>query len=190
MKAKYRARNNERRREYYREHKAETLAKQKCYVLEHAEEVKAYKKRWAKENRDKVLASKKRSYRRHPETARRDCRIRYARKKGIDEQFSLEMERFVREFWGHRCAVCGRSRRTDEKRAFPIDHWLPLVPADGSEGNPLTMLNAVLLCPEHNLKKNNRYPAQVFDAEIVTEIECLLKRQQTTWDNCENRKVG
>ncbi len=141
------------------------------YKDKYPERVRANSDRWIKNNPE-----------RRREIARAADRKHRAHKLNLNENFTAEMERFVRKFWGNRCAICHRKQTLFNKK-LSMDHWLSLVPADGSQGHALDMDNAVLMCPNCNSKKSNKAPIEVFDIHTVTMIEDRLEQQQEEWSN-------
>jgi len=105
----------------------------------------------------------------HPERCRNDNRIRRACKVAVGESFSVEEEQFIRECWGDRCAVCGKSNeeeKAENRKSLAIDHWLPL-----SRGHALTLSNAVLMCESCNSKKGTKLPSEIYDTEFIELVE-------------------
>ncbi len=123
------------------------------YYAEHKEEIRVRKAKYAQE---------------HPEMLRKSERARRATQLEVAEYFTPKMEGLVRSVWDNRCAICGRKKRPDERR-FPIDHWLPL-----SKGHALSLSNAVLMCPQCNIKKGAKYPCEVYSEETVIRVETIL----------------
>jgi len=157
---RYRDRNRERLREAgrqrYHRHAKEWCAKSAQYRAMHAE----------------AVAQRHAQYReKHPEIYRVASRGRRARKRAINEVFTVAMEQFLYKFWGC-CAVCGTRDR------LSVDHWLPL-----SLGHALALENAVLLCGSCNSKKSARLPEAVYTPEFVKVVEQRLHRQARQWSS-------
>jgi len=125
------------------------------------ERQREYDREWAARNRDKAAAK---------------ARYYHALKQGLHENFTAEMATFVRRFWHDKCGICGKQHERGTS-AFPLDHWQPL-----SEGHPLTMTNAVLMCKSCNSGKKNRRPSDIYSAGVVAKIERLLEKQSADWD--------
>lgn len=198
-------------RRYYQEHKEEISRRIHCYQQEHKEELLRKGALWTQANQERVKATqlksrlkhkddiqeRSRKYRiehpdrvrgaqrrwerNHPGKVKAKLRRRIAARRSVDENFTDEMDCFVREFWNHKCAVCGESRRVFENR-FPMDHWLPLTPENGGRGYPLAPGNAVLMCHKHNSQKKNRLPYDVFGEDVARRIELRLRKQIELWN--------
>lgn len=101
----------------------------------------------------------------------------------MKEDFTIEEEAFVRDFWDNRCAICGKSQ-AEETSTMPIDHWYPL-----SKGHALTMKNAVLLCRKHNSRKWKKPPEEVYDTTTIKQIETKIQEQVKAWES-ERKKIA
>ncbi len=163
-------------KKYSRINRKEILASRKRFRVANREKINKRNAQWKADNPDKMREFSRKYRQDNPEKGRAICRRRRAMKRAVLECFGVEEAKFVRSFWGNRCAVCGKTQKEEGKRAMPIDHWHPL-----SKGNPLTMANAVLLCISHNGKKRTKEPEEIFDAEIVSRIECQIEKQAMAW---------
>jgi len=145
-----------------------------AWYQENATHARDYSKAWARAHSVQVQQRALAWNRAHPirrrEIVRTSTRKRRAKKQAVHEQFTTEMERFVFQFWGSRCAVCG------ETKNCCIDHWHPL-----SRGNGLTITNAVLLCLRCNSKKHAKLPDQHYTPEFVETIRSRLSKQEQQW---------
>jgi 5-methylcytosine-specific restriction endonuclease McrA len=127
------------------------------YYREHAIQTKENVQLWQQANPEKV-----RSY------SRTSSRKRRARKLAIPEVWTAEMESLVYEHFDYRCAVC-QLKTAETQRSFHVDHWYPL-----SLGFPLTLANAVLMCPSCNCAKGAKLPEAIYQPEVVAYIEAKL----------------
>jgi len=150
---------HERRVAWYRKNTTRARAGARAWALEHPaqtqQRVREWSRRWPERRREIV---------------RKSSRKRRAQKKAVYEVFTTAMERFVFQFWNHRCAVCGGTK------TLCIDHWRPL-----SSGYGLTMTNAVLLCCSCNSKKHAKRPKQCYTPQFVAVVEQRLCEQEQRW---------
>lgn len=125
---RYRAENAEKVKErknlYYAKNKDKRRAYNAKYYAQNTERLKAYNSRWSHRNLDK---GRSRGHRRE------------ARALQLAATFTAEQWRHCLEYWGHRCAVCGRQRGLWHTLAQ--DHWIPLV-----SGGAYTADNILPLC--------------------------------------------
>ncbi len=89
------------------------LQKRKEWRINNYDEYRAYNEQWAKDNPEKVKASSKAA----------DSRRR-ARKRNLPDDFTLQDWELGVEYWGRKCAICGRP--PDDDLALAADHWIPL----------------------------------------------------------------
>lgn len=157
-------------RRYYENHKEEVRARAACWAKTHPEKRSETQRHYQEKHRERLNAYSLRWQKEHPEKGRRCDRRRRARKQAVSENFTSAMEQFTHEFWGHQCAVCGRSEK------LCVDHWLPL-----SGGHALTMANAVLLCAVCNCSKNAKLPSAVYNHKFVKTVERQLRKQAQQW---------
>lgn len=155
----YRENNLEKERErgrVYRESNPEKIK----------ESVRTFHENNPEKNREYI-----RKYReKHPEADRLNNRKRRARKLKVKENYTPEMETFVRVFFGSKCYNCGTTENLTH------DHHLPL-----SRGHALEPGNAVLLCLACNSSKGNKLPKNFYPVEQLTEINTLLTHQAQLW---------
>lgn len=161
-------------REFHRE---EQRLRARKYRLMYPEKVEA--------SRAKAKISAKTYPRKHNEHSRaikRNIkRRRRATKRHVQENFGIAESRFVRNFWNNKCAICGRTQEEEMLgigRSLAIDHWLAL-----DNGNPLTMLNAVLLCAACNGRKGKHEPKDILDTTIIERIETGMREQDVAWQS-------
>jgi hypothetical protein len=140
------------------------------------------------ENKEKVSERHKRNLHMKIERERAYGRKKRAHIRSLLEDFTVDMDRFCRSFWGNMCAVCGRNQ-SEFTQKMPIDHWLPAKPRDGSSGYPLSMGNAVLLCKPCNSRKHNKDARIVFGDEVAMEIEEKMVAQLQEWENADARSI-
>lgn len=110
---------------------------------EHPERMYENNKNWKHNNPDKVLKSKGNYRRKHTEQIRESYRKqrdenpdrfrsyrhnRNARKRGLPNIFTTADWDRALEYWGHRCAACGRPRGLFH--TISADHWIPLSSSD------------------------------------------------------------
>ncbi len=126
--------------------------------LGHTEELKKRVRNYVKLNPEKSKA-----------WSRKSERKRRAFKEKLNENFSVEDEKFTRKLWNNRCAIYGRKQSLKEPN-FHIDHWMPL-----SKGYVLTRSNAVLMCPSCNTSKKDFLPGSLFSEEVTLRVEEKLR---------------
>ena len=154
------------RQKHPEQHKANAAR----WYAEHPKQARTTRARYVKEHRDQVNVWAARWQNAHPEQRRIRARHRRAQRQFVSENFTIEMEQFVHEFWGYQCAVCCTFER------LCVDHWLPL-----SGGHALTTANAVLLCRTCNGSKGARLPETIYARKFVKMVERQLREQAQQW---------
>lgn len=157
---------------YRKQHRTERRVYRRGYYRRHVREACAYSARYHREHPEKSREQSVRYHAAHPEESRKHLRIRRARKRAVLEFFTVEMEAFVLDSWGHRCAACGKTQM------LCIDHWLPL-----SRGHALTVENAVVLCRPCNGGKGARLPRDVYEPRFIASVERHLEEQVYQWES-------
>ncbi len=176
--------NNIRRREHYQTHLEQEKLSRRRWCIEKRAEIKAHKREYYLAHIPEHKNLSRQHYLSHVEQYKAWSRQRYAKQLSVDEHFTLAQRDFVRTFWGNRCAICDEPQKVGG-RQMPIDHWNPL-----SDGHPLTMNNAVLLCGSCNAWKKDHYPAAVLDAVTLDEIEVKIQRQAEAWEQCAVGRIA
>jgi hypothetical protein len=166
----WREANRERARELERQR---YLANRQAYIeksrqwrKENYERYREYNQRWNESNPEKAAAIRKSV----------DIRRR-ARLRELPDDFSIKDWQVALEYWGHKCAVCGRS--DDDDLTLAADHWIPLSHPDCPGTVPT---NIIVLCNGKNgcnNIKHNRMPdiwlveqfGEDFAANKLNEIE-------------------
>lgn len=97
------------------------------------------------------------------ETYIKNLRKRRALKLLVQENYGPDDEKYTRDLFNHKCAVC----RCDDD--LQIDHWYPL-----SKGFALSRTNAVLLCKACNLAKGDKLPTEHYDESVYRSIGSIL----------------
>jgi hypothetical protein len=134
------------------------------------EKVKSSKKRWRynnkeyykeyrEENREQLRENNRRWEKKNLDKARAKCRRRRARKISVNENYTPENEKITLKVFGSCCFKC---KSVDD---ITIDHHNPL-----SEGNALSVLNAVPLCRSCNSSKGFKKPEDFYTKTELKEI--------------------
>lgn len=121
-----------------------------------------------KENRAKITDYEREKYQNDPDfKASRQARNarRRAQRVEVNETFTGEQRKLTFQVFGNKCANCGSTEN------LAIDHFEPL-----SKGNPLTPLNACVLCQSCNSSKSVKPPEHFFDIEKYWEIKVLMDK--------------
>lgn len=94
-----------------------------------------------KANPEEFRARLRRWNKAHPESTRNRVLRRRARRRNLPDTFTLEQQRFCRQYWQHACAICGHEEGFEWVLAF--DHVVPLARQDcpGTVGT-----NMILMC--------------------------------------------
>lgn len=184
-----------RQAKHYQENREEILKIQKLYTEANRERINERRRaryrhdggkekmhKWYQEHKEEQKERNKRYLATHREEF--NCYERARRQRGfyVEEKFTVEMANFTRKFWEYSCAVCD-IRETPSENRFPIDHWLPLTPANGGVGYPLAIGNAVLLCPTDNQIKYNLLAREVFEEDVARRIDLRLQDQIILWNS-------
>lgn len=159
--------------EYDKTHKEQRLAYEKTYRITHREQQtlrwrarhhanklarNAYSRQYNKINRDR-LREYERQYRlQNPDKLKTKSHRRNTIKKALPVSFTAMDWRFALEYFGGRCAVCGRQQGLWHTLA--MDHWIPLSSLDCPGTIPT---NIVPLCHGQdgcNNSKNNHDPRE------------------------------
>lgn len=120
-------------------------------------------KKWDKDNPAKVYASKKKWRINNPSKLREYNRVRRAREQELDENFTSEQEAYIFDQFFHCCFSCGSIE------ALCVDHHRPLI-----KGNPLTLLNAVILCNSCNCSKGTKDPEEYYGLIVCEQLDKRL----------------
>jgi 5-methylcytosine-specific restriction endonuclease McrA len=138
-------------------------AKSKEWIANNLESYRQRQAEWRAANPEKLAEYVRRHREKDPEKARLLGLLRrYVRRHRIFNQggrFTIHQSRLCREFWGHRCAYCGRDveKPKDERKNF--DHVIPV--AEGGDNGPG---NIVLACTSCNFSKGKRLlPEEVLE---------------------------
>lgn len=122
------------------------------------EKHKATKKAWNTRNMDKRREYSRRSRRKNAATSRAAYHRYQARKRGLPNTLTAAEWRMALEYFGGRCAICGRTPAA--KLKITPDHWIAL----SKDTSPGTIAaNIVPLCwgiNGCNNSKSNRNPLQ------------------------------
>lgn len=148
----------------------------KAYRRSHLEKCRASSRRWKRLHPKRHLVYNCKWNREHPEARATLERKRRARKCRVEEAFGIDEAQYVRDLWGNRCAICGKTEK-DNGRALDIDHWNPL-----SKGYALTVGNAVPLCRSCNGRKIDKHPLETFGSAVVDRIEIRIEEQEERWN--------
>jgi len=132
----------------YRKLPKRKLQKEQHYI-KHCEYVKTKSKQWRADNPEKVL-----------EQGRR----RRAKKRGLNEQYSVDDKKYTLALFNNCCVNCG------SPHDLCIDHHIAL-----SKGHVLTKENAVVLCRSCNSKKRAKNPEDFYSNDKLLYIEEKLK---------------
>jgi hypothetical protein len=115
---------NARRRDRYAADPAPTLARQAQYLLTHRDTRIAVQKRYRDTHPDETRASAVRWRQANPEKVRIKQARYVARKRALQDTFTVAEHDFMLAYWSHVCAVCGNQ----EGFAWTLaaDHWIPV----------------------------------------------------------------
>jgi len=91
------------------------------------------------------------------------ARRRRARKKMVNEKYTIEDHKYTMNLFNNQCACCG------SKDNLCVDHWRPL-----SKGHPLSRKNAVILCRSCNASKGFKFPEECYGGQFIKLIERTL----------------
>lgn len=131
------------RSKYYYDNHERAVERIRAYYDENQETIKAYRRAYYQENLDHEKQRNRVYYRRNqkrirlmakdyrkrkPEVKRASAQRRLARKRGLLDNFTAEDWQRALDYFGHRCAVCGRE--ADDVVILAADHWIPLVSPD------------------------------------------------------------
>ncbi len=159
---------------YQKRHPERVRESGRLYRETHREARRVAYAKWVRDYPEVKKAAEVRWVKTHPEARKAINRARRARKAAVEESFSAEEEQFIRECWGNRCVVCGKTNEEEMAeigRSLAVDHWLPLC-----KGYALTPSNAVLMCLSCNAKKGPKMPSEVYDAGFIGMVETKMER--------------
>jgi hypothetical protein len=141
----------------------------KKYYHEHWEEFRAYRE----SHKAEIAANSRQYYKNNIEKDRVRQHNRRARQAALPDTWNVEQQRFMLEYWQHRCAVCGNQEGLFWTLAY--DHWIPLHSSD-CPGTIST--NMLPLCHGrdgcNNRKKNanaHDFLTRYFSSKKVIHIE-------------------
>ena len=100
---------------------------------------------------------------RTPEKQREKYRRYIAKKKHVNENYTIEDERYTKELFNYKCFNCYTVHH------LCVDHHNPL-----SKGYPLTRTNAVILCRSCNSSKGSKMPQEFYTREDIIELTQIL----------------
>jgi hypothetical protein len=195
-------------RDYYQAHAEEKRAYRKKYYSQNIQHNKEYHKKRYAANRDKQIELAREWRRANPDKKREQGRRwqrqnrdkvkasynrRRARKLDLPYDFSATDWKYALEYWGNRCAICGRSEQDGCK--LVADHWIPL--NYDRDHNPGTVpWNILPLCHGPNScnnRKHDKHPElwllEMFDetearqklSEIEIFFQSLIKNRERNW---------
>lgn len=136
------------RKQSYIKNREKILLQCKKYRIAHKKEYSKYFKKYKKLHADKI---------------REHNRKRRAKKKLVKENFTATQEKIVYKYFNNKCFNCGSIKK------LTIDHHKCL-----DDGNPLTFLNAVVLCRSCNSSKWKHSPEKFYGIEKLKYLETLL----------------
>jgi hypothetical protein len=163
----------ERQKKHYQEHKPEILQKAANYREEHRKEINQWhrdyrlahpeirkeKDRQSYQNHKEERAEKYKIYREeHKAETRQRNRARKVAIKYSTQDFNQSDWIACLNYWGQRCAICGRSASDDGSLIISADHWIPL-----KKGGLTTPKNIIPLChgiDGCNNKKHDQDPME------------------------------
>ena len=166
--------------EYYTKNKEHinkrTAANQKKNRLK----VSSNHKRWAAKHRDKVRGYGKKHYYKYKEKISiytKNNKHKYKkrhlfnnlkrrdRKATFDSDYTFEQQQITLAVFDNKCHNCGSTEK------LSIDHYYPL-----SDGNPLSISNAIVLCRNCNSSKHNKLPEDFFTIDKWMLAEEIMKK--------------
>jgi len=126
-------------RQYYQEH----IEEKRIYRQNRVEIARAHGRKYYQENIEAITDKHKDYYLRNPQIFANAVIRRKMREANLPYDFPQEDEDFMYEYWGHRCAVCGRPRGL--WHTLVADHWIAV--KDPRPDNPGTVpWNMIPLC--------------------------------------------
>ena len=158
------------RRTYWRHRTAQIIRKAE-YRKKNAKKITAYNKKYYRKNKAVILYKTKIWWSKNHEKRHQYNRTRRALKRGVQEKFTPKMRKIVFEVFKHRCFKCGC------KHGLTVDHFLALY-----KKNPLTLLNAILLCNSCNSAKWKRDPEDFFTPIQFRRAKKLMRRAQKIYN--------
>lgn len=153
------------RRQYRLANPEKFTMKNKRYYLKNKERINIHNKQYKLDNKEKIADRNKQYYINNPDKVRTSRRKRRALKLNVSENYTRTDEQLTRESFENQCCNCGSTNN------LQIDHFEPL-----SKGNPLTLLNACVLCRSCNSSKSNKPPEHFFEIEKYWEIKVLMDK--------------
>ncbi len=156
------------------------------YYLANQDDIKARSKDWYKVNRERIRPrasiTTKEWAQRNPERARaRTARYR-TRKRGLQHDFSVSNWQAALDYFGGRCAVCGR--QPGLWHTLAADHWIPL---DSPDCPGTVTWNMVPLCHGvdgcNNSKQHRLASEWLIDKFGAKKGRAILKRIEAFLDS-------
>lgn len=138
------------------------------WKLNNPEKVKESSKKGQKKyrcnNLEKCRNATKEWRRNNPEKVRENKRKRRAKEKEVKQDYSIKDEQITKQIFRNKCFKCKAIEN------LTIDHHYCL-----NNGNPLTIVNAVVLCRLCNSKKCTKDPEKFYTEEEIKQINILFK---------------
>lgn len=147
---------------YHYVHREEKNNRTRKWRENNADYVKQYSKEYETKNKEKRYEKNKIWSKNNLDKKREKQRKRRAISKQINENFSVSDEQIIMKIFGNKCFNCGSQEKLE------IDHHYPL-----SKGNPLTLLNAVLLCESCNCSKKDKIPENFYSINKLNELKII-----------------
>lgn len=151
-------------------------------------------RKYKNDHHEEVLKQTRQHRKTHREPSRLQCRRYLARKKNLPDTLTLEEWEYALDYFGHRCAVCGRPEGDGYHLA--ADHWIPL----NSRDCPGTVaVNIVPLCHSitrgvygacNNSKSAKRPQKWLPERFGVERAEEVLARIETYFDHLRSLEMG
>ncbi|KKL12091.1 hypothetical protein LCGC14_2539250 [marine sediment metagenome] len=193
LKKKWVEQNQERtkqnRASWYKNNRDKSLLSSKKWRENNPEKVKDNSKSWNNKNKEYISQKDKERYnnnkeyfsnknkkwcKENPEKARERGKRRRAKKKNINENYTITDEQITLKEFNYKCYNCESNNKLE------IDHHLCL-----NDGYPLTLQNAVILCKPCNSSKGSKSPNNFYSKIKLQILQNKLQKISTKYaKNC------
>ena len=167
---------NAKQREYYSLNSETVRAKARIRYYDKQEQILLHAKEYCEQNRETINQRQQIRRQNNTEKTKLETHIRAARKRGLPATLIPTEHRFMLEYWGYACAVCGNQQGF--LWTLADDHWIPIT-ATACPGTVAT--NMIPLCHGRggcNNSKGNSNPhawlVRRFGSRKAAKIEAAI----------------
>lgn len=167
----------EKRREYHQNNREKIRQRKQAWYALNRERKLAKSKQWREANRERIHEMRKRwiavnTFRQRDQHRRRNIRL-----AEVEQDFTPEDLRILRDYFEDRCLTCG----CELNGKGQLDHWIPLM-----LGGATVRTNLVLLCKSCNLSKGAKLPDDFLSRNFPETKAAILAQVNAYFERVNN----